>query len=102
MISGPSGAGKTTLLRLLVRLLDPASGQIAYEGAPLTALPVPDLRRQVQLVGQRATLQTARVRDEVRAAAPELADREVARLLADVGLDPVSFADRHTSGLWAG
>ena len=37
-IVGPSGAGKSTLLRLLNRLADPDSGEIAYRGRPLRGL----------------------------------------------------------------
>jgi NitT/TauT family transport system ATP-binding protein len=38
-VVGPSGCGKTTLLRCLSGLLGPTSGEVLFEGAPLTAVP---------------------------------------------------------------
>jgi D-methionine transport system ATP-binding protein len=51
-IVGASGAGKTTLLRLLNRLIEPAEGQILWQGKPLRKYPPPSLRQQVMLVPQ--------------------------------------------------
>ena len=49
---GPSGAGKTSLIRLLNRLDDPSSGFVTYNGSPITAIPVRELRRRVGFVFQ--------------------------------------------------
>jgi len=49
---GPSGAGKTSLIRLLNRLDDPTTGVITYNDAPITSLPVRELRRRVGFVFQ--------------------------------------------------
>jgi iron complex transport system ATP-binding protein len=35
-LTGPNGSGKSTLLKLLARVLDPASGSIAFEGRSLS------------------------------------------------------------------
>jgi iron complex transport system ATP-binding protein len=35
LIIGPNGAGKSTLIKVLARLLRPAAGQVAYEGADI-------------------------------------------------------------------
>ena len=42
-IVGPSGSGKTTLLNLLVRLYDPTSGQILFDGHDLRDLRLGDI-----------------------------------------------------------
>jgi peptide/nickel transport system ATP-binding protein/oligopeptide transport system ATP-binding protein len=52
---GESGCGKTTLGRMLVRLLEPTSGTISFDGADITHLRGKNLkpfRRRVQIVFQ--------------------------------------------------
>lgn len=52
---GESGCGKTTLGRALLRLTEPTSGRILFEGTDLAALPAGELRqrrREFQLVFQ--------------------------------------------------
>ena len=48
---GPSGCGKSTLLRLLGGLLRPTTGQISFEGEPLT-----QPQRRIGFVFQKANL----------------------------------------------
>lgn len=47
-ICGPNGAGKSTLLSVLAGLIDPASGAVTLDGAPLAKLP---LRQRAQSIG---------------------------------------------------
>ena len=49
---GPSGCGKSTLLRLIIRLLDPDAGTIRFDGAPVTASNIAELRRRIGYVIQ--------------------------------------------------
>lgn len=52
---GESGCGKTTLGRTLLRLVEPTSGKIIYNGTDITQLSkeqVKDLRKDVQLIFQ--------------------------------------------------
>src|SRR4051794_9794485 len=55
-VVGPSGAGKSTLLRLLNRLADPDSGEVAFDGRPLSERDPLELRREVSLVPQLPAL----------------------------------------------
>src|SRR4051812_38293032 len=52
VLIGPSGCGKSTLLRLIIRLLDPDSGTIRFDGAELTPANISDLRRRIGYVIQ--------------------------------------------------
>jgi ABC-type cobalamin/Fe3+-siderophores transport system ATPase subunit len=51
-VIGPNSSGKTTLIRLLTRVLEPASGEIRLEGAPIRRLSRTDLARRVAVVPQ--------------------------------------------------
>jgi len=56
ILLGRSGSGKSTLLRLLNRLLEPAAGEIFFNGQPITALDTTTLRRTLGFVPQRLGL----------------------------------------------
>jgi ABC-type multidrug transport system fused ATPase/permease subunit len=49
---GPSGAGKSTIVSLLLRLYDPVSGSILFDGKESTAFPLSQLRSQMAVVPQ--------------------------------------------------
>ena len=52
---GESGCGKTTLGRCIVRLIEPSSGTVTFEGKELSSLPEPamrDVRRKMQIIFQ--------------------------------------------------
>lgn len=53
---GPNGCGKTTLVGLLLRLFDPRSGEVRYDGADIRALDLKSLREQFGLVTQEAVV----------------------------------------------
>jgi osmoprotectant transport system ATP-binding protein len=52
VLIGPSGCGKSTLLRLIIRLLDPDSGTIRFDGTDITPANISDLRRRIGYVIQ--------------------------------------------------
>jgi oligopeptide/dipeptide ABC transporter ATP-binding protein len=110
---GESGSGKTTLGRAILRLVEPTSGRIVFDGTDITALGPAAMRRarrQIQMIFQdpvsslnpRLTVrQTLSEVLRVHAIRPraQVAAR-VAELLALVGL-PADSADRtprHFSG----
>lgn len=52
VLIGPSGCGKSTLLRLIIRLLDPDAGSIAFDGGAINAANIAQLRRRIGYVIQ--------------------------------------------------
>jgi osmoprotectant transport system ATP-binding protein len=52
VLIGPSGCGKSTLLRLIIGLLEPDGGTIEFDGAPITATNMAELRRRIGYVIQ--------------------------------------------------
>jgi oligopeptide/dipeptide ABC transporter ATP-binding protein len=105
---GESGSGKTTVGRTILRLQEPTSGQVLFEGADVFALDAAKLRalrRRMQIVFQdpysslnpRMTVgQTLREPLEIHHLSGE-----VSSLLEEVGLD-TAFAQRYPHELSGG
>ncbi|MGL4243276.1 MAG: dipeptide ABC transporter ATP-binding protein [Beijerinckiaceae bacterium] len=103
---GESGCGKSTTGRTILRLIEPTSGTVAFEGRDVASLPKQELRamrRRMQMIFQDP-FASLNPRKTVGAAIAEpiivhgLADKEeagrrVAALLSRVGLAP-DMADR--------
>ncbi|MEV6283461.1 ABC transporter ATP-binding protein [Kribbella sp. NPDC051770] len=64
-IVGPSGAGKTTIFSLLLRFLNPDSGQLVLDGLPLQHWPLEDLRRRIVYVEQDTPLVPGTLRENL-------------------------------------
>ena len=74
-VVGPSGAGKSTLVSLLLRLHDPAKGEIRLDGHDLRSIDRAWLRSHVGVVTQETYLFHASVRENLLYARPD-ASRE--------------------------
>jgi ATP-binding cassette subfamily B protein/ATP-binding cassette subfamily C protein len=83
---GRTGSGKTTLARLLLRLYDPAEGEIRLGDMPLIEPPIENVRERVGLVTQEVQLFQASVRDNLTLFDPEIHDAEITRVLTQLGL----------------
>ncbi len=82
---GASGAGKSTITNLLLRLYDPTSGRVLFDGLDARDLTLRSLRRQVGVVPQESLLLAASVAENIRIADAEASDAavEAAARLAD-------------------
>ncbi|EEU79610.1 ATP-binding cassette domain-containing protein [Enterococcus faecalis] len=55
-IVGPSGSGKSTFLKILSSLLSPTEGEIFYQEASITTMPIETYRQKVSYCFQQPTL----------------------------------------------
>lgn len=83
---GASGAGKSTILELLLRLYDPQSGVIRFDGIDLRDLDPAAYRRFVGIVPQQPMLLAGSLADNVRMARADASDAEVRRVLEQAQL----------------
>jgi ATP-binding cassette subfamily B protein len=69
---GRNGSGKTSLTKLLCRLYDPDSGQIAIDGIDLREFAADDLRRQISVIYQDFGRYHMTARENIRLGSPDL------------------------------
>ena len=88
---GPCGSGKSTLLAALLGLVPLSHGVVAWRSpdgsGSLSDVDLRSWRQQFAWVPQRPHFFAGTVADNVRLAAPDATDAEVARALADAGAD---------------
>jgi len=108
-VAGESGCGKSTLGRLMLRLIEPTSGRIFFEGKDISSLgkkDMADLRPQMQVIFQNPTAslnprkrigQILGLPFKVHTSYRDTEIRErVRELLSNVGLEPPEmYLNRH-------
>lgn len=78
---GPSGAGKSTLFDLIQRFYNPNSGRVMLNGIDSAQLSLHELREVVGFVPQDPVMFSGTVGENLRYAAPQATDDEVAQAL---------------------
>jgi ATP-binding cassette subfamily B protein len=86
-IVGPSGAGKTTLLSLLLRFLEPQTGELVLDGIPYAYYTHSQIRERLAYVEQDTPVVPGTIGENLRFSHPHASDTELARVLSDVRLD---------------
>jgi ABC-type multidrug transport system fused ATPase/permease subunit len=74
---GPSGAGKSTIVSLLLRLYDPVSGLVTYDGRKSQDLPLSALRGQMAVVPQDVFLFGGTIRENIAYGKPGADDEAI-------------------------
>ncbi len=84
---GRTGSGKTTLARLVVRLYDPAEGQIRLGDIDIRQVRLNTLRKRVAIVTQDVQLFQASVRDNLTFFNREISDQRILEVIKQLGLE---------------
>ncbi|MCO8273592.1 ABC transporter ATP-binding protein/permease [Actinoplanes sp. TRM 88003] len=85
-IVGPSGAGKTSLFSLLLRFLDPQTGDIYLHGRPYRDLTHDEIRTALAYVEQEAPVVPGTIRDNLLFSHPDATETELHAVLERVHL----------------
>jgi thiol reductant ABC exporter CydD subunit len=84
---GPSGSGKSTIFQLLLRFLQPQSGQILVDDIPLSDLDLHRWRSQVAWVPQQPYLFQDTLANNIALARPGASLAEIRHAAGQAGLD---------------
>jgi ABC-type bacteriocin/lantibiotic exporter with double-glycine peptidase domain len=96
-IVGRSGAGKSTLARLMLRLYEPGSGRILFDGLDLARVDLRSVRNQLGIVTQRSYLFGTTVRENIALSDPTLPIQQIieaakiARIHDDIIAMPMGY-----------
>ncbi|OSN02268.1 MULTISPECIES: heme ABC transporter ATP-binding protein/permease CydC [Lonsdalea] len=97
---GKTGCGKSTLLQLITRAWDSTKGEISLNGSPLSTWSEENLRSMMSVVPQRIHLFSDTLRENLRLAAPQAGDEELAHILQRVGLS--NLLEQEGLNAWLG
>jgi ATP-binding cassette, subfamily B, bacterial len=86
-VVGPSGSGKSTLIGMLLRLHDPATGQVLLDGRDLRDYTLASVRAQVTVVLQDALLFRGTVRDNISCAVSGATEEQILAAARVAGAD---------------
>ncbi|MDG4827643.1 ABC transporter ATP-binding protein [Asanoa sp. WMMD1127] len=86
-IVGPSGAGKTTLFSLILRFLEPESGEVLLDGRPYRSFTHDEVRSRLAYVEQETPVVPGTIRDNILFTHPDATEAEVRAVLRAVRLD---------------
>jgi ATP-binding cassette, subfamily C, bacterial LapB len=91
-LAGSSGAGKSTLLKIMLGLYQPQSGSVRIDTLDLRQIDPAEVRHKLSFLGQEPAFFYGTVAQNMRLAAPDATDEELAHALSMVGIkvdDPV-------------
>lgn len=94
---GSSGSGKSTIAGLAASFRTPTTGRVLIDGVDLRAVKLETYRSQLGLVLQEDFLFEGTIAENIRFAAPDATDAELAAAVASANVS--EFSDRFEKGL---
>ncbi|MBR4162707.1 MAG: ABC transporter ATP-binding protein [Solobacterium sp.] len=85
-LSGLSGCGKSTCANLMMRFLDPETGNIYMEGKPYYAMQPEEIRKKIIMVPQTVHLFSGTLRENLLMGKENVSEEELAAVLKDCDL----------------
>ncbi len=82
---GHTGAGKSSIAKLIARFYEFEAGQISIDGRDIRSFDLHEYREQLGIVSQTPFLFSGTVADNIRYAAPDLSDEEIAAMARRIG-----------------
>ena len=76
-IIGGTGCGKSTLVNLIPRFYEVSSGSIRVDGTDVRSYPIPQLRKKIGMVPQRAVLFSGTLRENMQWNKQDAGDEEI-------------------------
>jgi ATP-binding cassette, subfamily C, bacterial CydC len=101
-LCGDSGAGKSSVLALVLRLCDPAAGEVRFAGIDLRRFDPAQWQRRLAWLPQDAPVFAGRVRDNLLMGDPLADDARLWEALAQVKLAPLLRASPQGLDTWVG
>jgi ATP-binding cassette subfamily B protein len=77
VLTGPSGGGKSTLISLLLRLYDPASGAVEFDGSDVRDFEIGSVRPQIGVVLQDTLLFAGTIGENIALGVPGATTDEI-------------------------
>ncbi|MET2829022.1 ABC transporter ATP-binding protein [Mesorhizobium shangrilense] len=74
---GPSGSGKSTILNLIMRMYDPQSGRVLFDGQDISHATLASLREKIAYVSQDTFLFAGTIMHNIRLGRQDATDAEV-------------------------
>jgi len=96
-VLGKNGAGKSTLLQVLAGMQQVQQGQVVLDNVNIKQIDPADLRRDVALHNQNASLFFGSVRDNITMGRPQATDEEIYQALVISGA--LTFVQQKENGL---